>query len=320
VSTFQEIAGDIVGKLFFGDDMANYEVEGESLAIALPHLVVDCFTANIDPLQFIFGAGYIRLGLTAKHRSINRRIKLYFAEVLKIAKDRKKQIQAGAAPRQDLLGLMLQKQAEEGEEVWPDVEIVAHSTTFILGGVDTTSHSLTMALYLMDKHRNYIDKLTTEVNTCYPKNPTSDDLNKLELMQAFLKETFRFYSPAKMVFMREAIQDHLLGDVKVRKGDLVWPMLQSNDMNEKYYEDATKFKPERWVEKTLAGGIPTYHFSGGARNCIGQHLSNIESKIIISEFLKRFDFKVSKGYEVKMTMKMVYEPIDPVPFDLTLKR
>jgi len=320
VTDFQEIAGEIIGKLFFGDDMANYEVEGESLALALPHLVTDCFAANIDPLQFIFGPGYIRLGLTAKHRSIMRRIKMYHAEVLKIAKDRKKQMQAGNPPRKDLLGLMLQKQAEEGEEVWPDVEIVAHSTTFILGGVDTTSRALCMGLYLLDKNHDYIDKLRAEVDMFYSKNVTNDDLNKMELMQAFMKETFRLYSPAKSVFMREAIQDHKIGDVKIRKGDLVWPMLHSNDMNETYYEDATNFKPERWMEKTLAGGIPTYHFSSGARNCIGQHFSNIESKIINAEFLKRFDFNVSEGYKLKMFFKNVYEPKEEIPFDLSLRQ
>jgi len=107
---------------------------------------------------------------------------------------------------------------------------------------------------------------------------------------------------------------------KIRKGDLVWPMLHSNDMNETYYEDATNFKPERWMEKTLAGGIPTYHFSSGARNCIGQHLSNIESKIINAEFLKRFDFNVSEGYKLKMFFKNVYEPKEEIPFDLSLRQ
>lgn len=318
---FQEIMGDIMGKLFFGNDMSKYEVEGEVLARALPHVVEDCFAVNNDPFRLLFGTGYIRLGLTAKHRSVLRRIKKCQAAIMEIAKDRKKKTKAGAAFGKDLLGVMLQKQAEEGEELWPDIEIAAQAITFFLGGVDTTSHALTMGFYLLNQHPEYIDKLMAEVNShYYSQNIAIDDLQKMELMQAFMKETLRLYSPGKTAFMREVVADHKIGDVKVRKGDLVWPILHSNDLNEKYYEDPWKFKPERWIEKTLAGGIPTYHFAGGARNCIGQHLSNIESKILFAEFLKRFEIKVSDGYKLKMTLRMAFEPLEAVRFDIKVKQ
>jgi len=34
-------------------------------------------------------------------------------------------------------------------------------------------------------------------------------------------------------------------------------------------------------------------FSGGARNCIGQHLSYFEAKIIFSLFIKKFKYVLS---------------------------
>jgi len=37
----------------------------------------------------------------------------------------------------------------------------------------------------------------------------------------------------------------------VREDDLIAPKLQSNDMNEKYYENPRKFKPERWVYRHI---------------------------------------------------------------------
>ena len=60
-------------------------------------------------------------------------------------------------------------------------------------------------------------------------------------------------------------------------------------------------------------------FSGGPRNCIGQHLAIIEAKIIISEYLNMFDLKLQDGYKLKMGPKFLYEPVDQLLFDLTPK-
>ena len=60
-------------------------------------------------------------------------------------------------------------------------------------------------------------------------------------------------------------------------------------------------------------------FSAGSRNCIGQHLAIIESKVIISEFLNRFDFTVDKNYQMKMIVRFLYEPYDELKLQLTRK-
>lgn len=60
-------------------------------------------------------------------------------------------------------------------------------------------------------------------------------------------------------------------------------------------------------------------FAAGARNCIGQHLSIIESKIIMAEFLNKFEFKVPESYKLKMTLSYLYEPEEKLPFILKPK-
>jgi len=57
-------------------------------------------------------------------------------------------------------------------------------------------------------------------------------------------------------------------------------------------------------------------FSAGSRNCIGQHLSQLEAKIILSEFITRFQFNVVANYEHKMAMKTMYTPLNPLLFDI----
>jgi len=96
-----------------------------------------------------------------------------------------------------------------------------------------------------------------------------------------------------------------------------------NNFNPKYFEDAEKFKPERWLEKSgkeVAERQDIFMpFFAGPRNCIGQHLAQIAIKIIYSEFIKKFDYKVSDGYVHRMTFRFLYEPDQAMIFDLALK-
>ena len=61
-------------------------------------------------------------------------------------------------------------------------------------------------------------------------------------------------------------------------------------------------------------------FSAGPRNCIGQHLAIIESKVIMSEFLNRFDFELKEGYKLKMCLRFLYEPFDELTLVLKPKQ
>jgi len=58
-------------------------------------------------------------------------------------------------------------------------------------------------------------------------------------------------------------------------------------------------------------------FSGDQRNCIGQHFAMKEMKIILCEFIQKFDFRVVDGYELKMSFGFVYEPVYPMQMILT---
>jgi len=66
--------------------------------------------------------------------------------------------------------------------------------------------------------------------------------------------------------------------------------------NPKYFENPTVFDPERWTNnKGLSEPFSFLPFSGGTRNCIGQHLAMIETRIILVHFLKNFQFAPIEG-------------------------
>jgi cytochrome P450 len=57
-------------------------------------------------------------------------------------------------------------------------------------------------------------------------------------------------------------------------------------------------------------------FSAGPRNCIGQNLAIIMAKVVISEFLERFEMNLKKDYKLKMMIKFTYGPQDGLEFKL----
>jgi len=94
--------------------------------------------------------------------------------------------------------------------------------TFFTGGTDTVSHLMTIATYYYIKYPQYQEKINKEVEL-YMKDesPDCDNLNKMEFMHAFLKESLRLFGPTSGFFRRVALKDHKLGDINIKKGTLV---------------------------------------------------------------------------------------------------
>ena len=153
----------------------------------------------------------------------------------------------------------------------------------------------------------------------YKNEVDMDNINKMEELNCFLKETLRFYTAIPFSMDRLALQDHKIGDVDIPKGMRVKPDYFAVAFDEKHWVEPEKFNPERWK-----GKIDPYTFVpffAGPRNCIGQHLAMMEAKVVVSEFLERFEYGLKDdGYQLKMIYRFLYEPEDEILFDLKLKK
>ena len=209
--------------------------------------------------------------------------------------------------------------AENIEHRFSDEDIINEFVTFFIADMDTTGHLIGMTLYHLTQNPRLQADLKKEREETYNQevNVTADTLQKMDLLHAILKETLRFSTPAPSIFERAALEDHKLGDLDIRKGDLVRPEFFSMFFDDKNYENPEKFDPFRWINAKRSIDPITYvPFSGGPRNCIGQHLAIIESKVIISEFLERFEFRIEDDYKLRMTVRFLYEPHDEIKLKL----
>lgn len=66
-------------------------------------------------------------------------------------------------------------------------------------------------------------------------------------------------------------------------------------------EDASEFKPERWISETgVLRHEPSFKFlafNAGPRTCLGKKMAMVLMKAVVVEILQNFDVKVAESLE-----------------------
>ena len=86
--------------------------------------------------------------------------------------------------------------------------------------------------------------------------------------------------------------------------------LNSSHVNYFSVQDPDKFIPERWApENPEAEKLKELYFpfSLGKRNCVGQNLASLETKLVLASVFKSFRFELKSSLEVDyfLTLKPV---------------
>lgn len=185
---------------------------------------------------------------------------------------------------------------------------------FLLGGHDSSSGALKYCYYLLWKHQNTLDRMIAEHNAVFGNDPAHAlaqiqadplKLNHLPYTTAFIKETLRLFPPAGGMQMGRAgayIVDRT-GRRFPTENCGIWTISQGIHYNERYWEEADVFLPERWLagpdDPLYTGGdrakgawLP---FEQGPRNCIGQTMVMLELKIALVLTVREVD--VIPAYE-----------------------
>ncbi|KAM4626738.1 cytochrome P450 27C1 [Discoglossus pictus] len=176
-------------------------------------------------------------------------------------------------------------------------EIIANMTELLLAGVDTTSFTLSWATYLLAKNPQVQQKVCMEIfqNVGKDVTPTAEDVPKVPLVRAVLKETLRLF-PVLPGNGRVTQDDLVIGEYFIPKGTQLALCHYSTSYEEDYFSAAEDFKPERWLRKGNLdrvdnfGSIP---FGYGIRSCIGRRIAELEIHLALIQLLQKFELKPS---------------------------
>ncbi|KAI8799964.1 cytochrome P450, partial [Cladochytrium replicatum] len=174
-----------------------------------------------------------------------------------------------------------------------DEELMGEGIGFLGAGHETTANSLAWGFYTLTQYPEIYDKLVSEIEqVCNPDRPwTMDRLPELRYMDAFIKETLRYFAIVPNI-IRTTVRDYVdpQSGARIPKGMNLMINIQAMHHSREYWgDDVEDFKPERWLVEGFNPVPGSYiPFSDGPFNCIGQKLSLMEMKIILAKLLPLF--------------------------------
>jgi len=176
-----------------------------------------------------------------------------------------------------------------------DSEIRDQIATLLGAGYDSTSATLAWLLLRATAVPGLWDRLATEADRVFStisdgRDPDHTMLAGLALADRTVRETLRLHPPAGFG-VRETVTDVTAGGYLIPRHTLIaWsPYLSGRDA--RYWPDPLHFEPDRHLNPTpeqsalaKAAWVP---FGGGARNCIGFALAQMELTLIVARFAQR---------------------------------
>lgn len=174
--------------------------------------------------------------------------------------------------------------------------------TFILAGHETSASMLAWSLFELSKEegKDSLARVVQESKGVYGPSvedviservalPGREALDQLNYTECCLRESLRKYSVVPTV-VRVASEDILLDQHLIRRGTSVMLGIQGVHHNPDYWPEPHEYRPERFlVDIKPYTFIP---FVEGPRMCLGQYLSLLESKTVLSLLLSRYKFEL----------------------------
>eukprot|EP01134_Creolimax_fragrantissima_P003934 CFRG3934T1 len=215
--------------------------------------------------------------------------------------------------KKDILSIALSYTMQNQDDV-TDIDLDAITTqmkTFLFAGHDTVATLTAWCLYFLSQHTIFQEQLIAEVDDLFARTDDFDyeDLNKLKMCGAVVKETLRLYPPGTTV--RHVVPGG--GPMKGLNLDDTFCFISVYTMQRDkkiWGEDADMFDPSRWLDGRT-DKVPQWAyvpFSKGSRNCIGQHLALIEVKCILTMTYREFRFKYTEKEPEEIAYRVTSVP------------
>mgnify|MGYP001142524935 CR=1 FL=1 len=226
---------------------------------------------------------------TPSWRLLKTKARRVFEHMHEKVMKRMKETPAEAEKRSvDILDMMIAA-ADDAGNVDP-VLLSDQAVSFVIGGQDTSSISLSWAVYYLSTKPEVYASVMEEVERLYhPDEPlTSEKLQEYAYLEAFIKEVAR-HKPPSLAILRTVAEDVVIKGYKIPKGtQMSIPVNACNFHPDLWGEDTLEFRPERFLDSEFLKQQPHFSmmtFSGGPRRCIGEKFSMLEQKIVLLALL-----------------------------------
>ena len=293
-------------------------------------------TNNLRP--HVFAAAFD--SLDSDFKKSKQTIQHYVEHIIKERKDR---IRKSDDLLSSIIDTNIKNDTGSADDVVRDVV-----TTVLFAGYDTTSVTLTFALYMLNKYPTITEKCVEEISSV----KSLRDYGELTYCRAVVTETLRLFPPATQT-SRCLNKDFKFQDgFELPQGTNVLIPIISIHHDEKNFDRPLEFLPERWVrQEDVDGGDGIkvrrwverdpgneadassktvkaanlkafFAFSGGGRNCPGMKFAWKEAVIVLAGLLRDFQFETIDPDYVMHAERgggLIQHPRDGLPMKVVLR-
>jgi len=317
-----EVVGQVLMSYSF-DPLADstpdeYTVATKSLMPSVSGLGIQWFltrwTVYLGPPKF--RRWLLDLYPYSRAQQLKRIVDTLWSKAMAVVEQRKNALENGEAENQDgkdIISILLRANMEASEEDrLPYDQLVAQVNTLVFASSDTTSNVLSRLLHTLSEHPDAQDTLRQEIIDFRNSGEelTYESLSGLRYLDAIYRETLRVYPPVLILYRLAQLDTVLplskpikdihgiaITEVPVTKGTFVFLGLYSyNRSKDVWGEDASEWKPERWLQplpkQTSCGGAFSnlMTFGGGPRSCVGLKHAELELKAFLFFLIESFKF------------------------------
>lgn len=178
---------------------------------------------------------------------------------------------------------------------WNELDVLDGSRRLLGAGSESSVHAIANAFYMLLSDKQLTDTVRE---------------GPIEVLQSFVEESLRLHGPVQLR-IRRATEDTTLGNAKIRKGDMVVPMLVAAN------HDSLKYRCPHSVDLERSYKRSHLSFIVGPRQCPGASLARTEIAISIERMLRAFpDLRFAPGApepKIRGFQTRSYRPIHVIP-------
>lgn len=218
----------------------------------------------------------------------------------------------------DLFSVLCGLRDEDGAGL-SDADIVNHMIFVLMAAHDTTTITVSSMMRRLGADQLWQERLRTEA-AGLPECPSLDQLDGLEAFDLVMKECLRLVPPVPVVARRTVKATEVLG-VHIPARRYVAVMVHLGHLMPEYWSDPEVFDPERFAPERREDKAHRHAwepFGGGVHKCLGMAFGGAETKLILHQLLRRFEWTVDADYRDRLNYHSLPFPADGQPVDLRL--
>lgn len=270
--TVRDVAADlawlakrVIGRMLFGADYVGADAGFAADAAIRKQYIQYCFDWPFPALRSL------PLPLEFEYRAAAQRLRQRLVEEIR---DRRR----NPSKYRDLLAMLASVDDFSEDEVFDE------ALTLSITGYETIGEALAWTFYLLARHPAAADKVRGE------------GAQGGAFATACVAEAMRLYPPT-WLFIRVARElDTLPSGATIQAGTKMYLSPWVVQRRAEYWPVPLAFRPERFLSADPdRPKLAYFPFGAGPRLCLGHHLAKIESAMILSLALSRFQFRPVSG-------------------------